>query len=225
MKVQYSKDTKSDFKKHREYLTRQGKSDGHKYQKYELDGIGKALKNNITNGLETKKEHSDSIFPKKYEYNSDSHKMHIDKKSHYVIFYTIEKKKNGESFIKVQKCIHSTELKKELDDKGIEPLKKCDKTLLKDLETVYKEDEIADKDDSDERYEEDTDDHGNPRRHKTGPEGGRYYSVKINGKWGPWNSTTNENASSKKLSTFISESLDSSDMISLSDYVKIKLLG
>ena len=89
MKVQYSKDTKSDFKKHREYLTRQGKSDGHKYQKYELDGIGKALKNNITKGLETKKDHSDSIFPKKYEYNSGSHKMHIDKKSHYVIFYTM----------------------------------------------------------------------------------------------------------------------------------------
>lgn len=223
MKVQYSKDTKSDFKKHREYLTRQGKSDGHKYQKYELDGIGKALKNNITNGLETKKEHSDSIFPKKYEYNSDSHKMHIDKKSHYVIFYTIEKKKNGESFIKVQKCIHSTELKKELDKKGIKPLKNCDKTLLNDLETIYKEDDVKSRDDSDEEIEkEDKDKHGNPRQHKTGPEGGRYYRVKTNGRWGPWNSTANESKTNKDLSVFISESLERSDMISLMEYVKTK---
>lgn len=223
MKVQYSKDTKSDFKKHREYLTRQGKSDGHKYQKYELDGIGKALKNNITKGLETKKDHSDSIFPKKYEYNSGSHKMHIDKKSHYVIFYTMEKKKNGESFIKVQKCIHSTELKKELDEKGIKPLKNCDKSLLKDLEKIYNEDNVASKDDSDEEIEkEDKDKHGNPRQHKTGPEGGRYYRVKTNGIWGPWNSTANESKTNKDLSVFISESLERSDMISLREYVNRK---
>ncbi len=52
MKVQYSKDTKSDFKKHREYLTRQKKSDGHNYQKYELEGINKSFKKNLKENLE-----------------------------------------------------------------------------------------------------------------------------------------------------------------------------
>lgn len=225
MKVTFTNDTKEDFRKHREYVRKQRKSDGHKYQSYELDGISNSFKKNLREKVGEQKEHIDSIFPNEFEYNSNSHKMYVDKKSHHVVFYKIINPKKGKPYISVEKCIHSTELKNLLDKKGIKPLKNCDKTLLKDLETVYKEDEIADKDDSDERYEEDTDDHGNPRRHKTGPEGGRYYSVKINGKWGPWNSTTNENASSKKLPTFISESLDSSDMISLSDYVKIKLLG
>ncbi|MGM9833681.1 MAG: hypothetical protein ACI31A_08365 [Candidatus Limisoma sp.] len=68
-----------------------GKSDGHKYKKYELDGISKSLKKNITKKLESKKEHSDSIFPDKFEYGNSSYKMTIDKKSHYIIFYTIEK--------------------------------------------------------------------------------------------------------------------------------------
>ncbi len=223
MKVKYSKDTNTDFRKHREYLTRQGKSDGHKYQKYELDGIGKALKNNISNGIKDKKRHIDSIFPKEFEYNSNSHKMYVDKKSHHVVFYKIIEPKKGESYISVEKCIHSTELKKELDKKGIKPLKNCDKTLLNDLETIYKEDDVKSRDDSDEEMEtEDKDKHGNPRQHKTGPEGGRYYRVKMNGRWGPWNSTANESKTNRDLSVFISESLERSDMISLRDYIKTK---
>ena len=31
MKVKFTKDTKHDFKRHREYLINQGKSDGHGY--------------------------------------------------------------------------------------------------------------------------------------------------------------------------------------------------
>lgn len=75
MKIQFIKDTKDDFKKHRDYLKSQEKSDGHKYQKYELDEIGKSLKNNIKKGIEKLKKHKDSIFPKKYDYNSQTHKM------------------------------------------------------------------------------------------------------------------------------------------------------
>lgn len=221
MKVQYSDKTNKDFIKHREYLTRQGKPDGHKYQKYELDGISKSLKNNISKGLEEIDNHKDSIFPKEFEYNSNNHKMYIDKKSHHVIFYTIEKKKNGDTFIKVQKCIHSTELKKELDKRGIKPLNNCDKSLLKDLETIYKEDDVKLKDDSetDEIEKEDKDENGNPRQHKTGPKGGKYYRVKINGKWGPWNSDTNE--SIRYINTIINES----KMMSLVDYIKNRLVG
>ena len=62
MKVIYSKDTKDDFKKHRDFLRRKKKSDGNKYQKYELDGISDFLKKNISKSLEDKKSHSDSIF-------------------------------------------------------------------------------------------------------------------------------------------------------------------
>lgn len=37
MKVTFSKETKEDFDKHRDYLRRTTKSDGYKYQKFEID--------------------------------------------------------------------------------------------------------------------------------------------------------------------------------------------
>lgn len=64
---------------------------------------------------------------------------------------------------------------------------------------------------------EDTDEEGNPRQYKTGPNGGRYYRVKKDGKWGPWNSCTNENNNIfKSLKMIISES----NLRSLKSYLK-----
>ena len=80
MKVRFSPETDDDFRKHRDYLRKIRKSDGHKYQNYELDGIRKSLKNNITKGLEGKKEHPNSIYPKEFEYNSEDYKMYVEKK-------------------------------------------------------------------------------------------------------------------------------------------------
>ncbi len=214
MRVIFTSDTKEDFRKHRDYIRRQKKSDGHSYQTYELDGISKSFKKNLRENIGKQKEHKDSIFPKEFEYSSDSHKMHVDKKSHHVVFYKVITPKKGEPYISVEKSIHSTELKKELKERGIKPLKDCDKSLLDDLETVYKEDDVKSKYDSDEELEEDTDNEGNPRQHKTGPRGGKYYRVKIDGKWGPWNSETNE--SFKSIQNLLTES----KFISLVDFIK-----
>ncbi|MBR5297565.1 MAG: hypothetical protein IKU29_06835 [Parabacteroides sp.] len=213
MKIEFTRKTNKDFQRHKEYLLRIGKADGHKYQKYELDGISKSLKSNISKGLKNTKEHKNSIFSKKFEYNYDSYKMYVDKKSHHIIFYKVITPKTGDPYISVEKCIHSAELKKELEEKGIEPLKNCNKSLLDDLKTVYKEDEVKSKEDSDEEFEEDTDEEGNPRQHKTGPRGGKYYRVKTNGKWGPWNSEIND--SLKDLRTLIVES----SLVSLKDFL------
>ena len=187
MKVKYSKSTQEDFRKHRDYLTRTGKSDGHKYQKYELDGISKSLKSNISKGLTDIKEHKDSIFPKEFEYHSDSHKMYVDKKSHHIVFYKVITPKKGEPYISVEKCIHSTELRKELEKRGIKPLKGCDKSLLDDLETVYREDDVKSKEDSDEESKETKEEITDPETGKKikkvkhiGPRGGHYY-IKDNG--------------------------------------------
>ncbi len=218
MEVKFTRKTDKDFRKHRDYVRRQMKSDGHSYQTYELDGISKSFKKNLQGNIGKQKEHKDSIFPKEFEYSSGSHKMYVDKKSHHVVFYKVITPKNGEPYISVEKCIHSTELKKELEERGIKPLKDCDKSLLDDLETVYKEDDVKTKDDSDEELEEDTDNEGNPRQHKTGPQGGKYYRVKIDGKWGPWNSDTNE--SFKSIQNLLTES----KMVSLIDYLK-KMVG
>lgn len=218
MEIKFTRKTDSDFRKHRDYLRRTRKSDGHKYQKYELDGIGKSLKSNISKGLESVREHRDSIFPKEFEYHSGSHKMYVDKKSHHVVFYKVITSKNGKRYISVEKCIHSTELKKELEKRGIKPIKDCDKSLLDDLETVYKEDDVKSKEDSDKEFEEDTDEEGNPRQHKTGPQGGKYYRVKKNGKWGPWNSEVKD--SLKDLRTLITES----SLVPLKDFLN-KLVG
>ena len=228
MKIKYSKSTQEDFRKHRDYLTRTGKSDGHKYQKYELDGISKSLKSNISKGLTDIKEHKDSIFPKEFEYHSDSHKMYVDKKSHHIIFYTIETKSDGERVIKVRKCIHSTELKKELEEKGIKPLKDCDKSLLDDLEIVYGEDDVKSKDDSEdeketkEEKEEVTDPETSKKIKKvkhTGPRGGHYY---INDKGEhiypeEWNESIKN---MKSVKSYITES----KIVSLIDYLK-KMVG
>ena len=228
MKVIYSKSTQEDFQKHRDYLTRTGKSDGHKYQKYELDGISKSLKSNISKGLTDIKEHKDSIFPKEFKYHSDSHKMYVDKKSHHIIFYTIETKSDGERVIKVRKCIHSTELKKELEEKGIKPLKDCDKSLLDDLETVYREDDVKSKDDSEDEKEtkEEKEKVTDPETGKkikkvkhTGPRGGHYY---INDKGEhiypeEWNESIKN---MKSVKSYINES----KIVSLIDYLK-KMVG
>jgi len=181
MKVRYSKNTDEDFRKHRDYLRRTGKTDGHKYQKYELDGISKSLKNNISNNLSNRKEHKDSIFPKEYEYSSKNYKMYVDKGSHHIVFYKVDQDGRGRKFISIEKCIHSSELKDELDRKGIKPLENADKSLLDDLNDVYKEDEINQKDDNEEEkgkeeevYDEETG-KSVKRMVFTGPKGGRYY--------------------------------------------------
>lgn len=228
MKVKYSKSTQEDFQKHRDYLRRTGKSDGHKYQKYELDGISKSLKSNISKGLTDIKDHKDSIFPKEFEYHSDSHKMYIDKKSHHIVFYKVITPKKGEPYISVEKCIHSTELNKELEERGIKPLKDCDKSLLDDLETVYKEDDVKSRDDSEDEKEtkkekeEVTDPETGKKIKKvkhTGPRGGHYY---INDKGEhiypeEWNESIKN---MKSVKTYITES----KMVSLVDYLK-KMVG
>ena len=165
MKVIFTSETKEDFRKHNDYVRKQKKSDGHKYQSYELKGINKSFKKNLGENLEKIKEPKDSIFPKEFEYSSDSHKMYVDKKSHYVVFYKVITPKKGEPYLSIEKNIHSTELKKELDEKGIKPLKDCDKSLLNDLETVYKEDDVKLRDDSEDEKE--------TKEEVTGPETGK----------------------------------------------------
>ena len=225
MKVIFTSETKEDFRKHNDYVRKQKKSDGHKYQSYELKGINKSFKKNLGENLEKIKEPKDSIFPKEYEYSSDSYKMYVDKKSHYVVFYTVETTKSGEKIMKVRRNIHSTELKKELEDKGIKPLKDCDKSLLDDLETVYKEDDVKSRDDSEdekETKEEVTDPETGKKIKKvkhTGPRGGHYY---INDKGEhiypeEWNESIKN---MKSVKTYIIES----KMVSLVDYLK-KMVG
>ena len=152
--------------------------------------------------------------------------MYVDKKSHHIIFYTIETKSDGERVIKVRKCIHSTELKKELKERGIKPLKDCDKSLLDDLETVYREDDIKSKEDSDEESKETKKEITDPETGKkikkvkhTGPRGGHYY---INDKGEhiypeEWNESINN---IKSVKSYITES----KMVSLIDYLK-KMVG
>ena len=225
MKVIFTSKTKEDFRKHNDYVRKQKKSDGHKYQSYELKGINKSFKKNLGENLEKIKEPKDSIFPKEFEYSSDSHKMYVDKKSHYVVFYKVITPKKGEPYLSIEKNIHSTELRRELEEKGIKPLKDCDKSLLDDLETVYKEDDVKLRDDSEdekETKEEVTDPETGKKIKKvkhTGPRGGHYY---INDKGEhiypeEWNESIKN---MKSVKTYITES----KMVSLVDYLK-KMVG
>lgn len=153
MEVSFSGKTKEDFRKYNDFIRRKKKSDGHKYQKYELDKIQKSFKGNIVKGLEGTKFHRDSIFPKEFEYNSKDFKMYVDKKSHHIVFYSVVSK-GGDSRIIVDKCIHSKELKKELDKKGIKPLEDSDPQLLLDYITIEREDKVNDETLTDEERDE-----------------------------------------------------------------------
>ena len=217
MEVKFTRKTDKDFRKHRDYVRRQKKSDRHSYQTYELDSISKSFKKNLRKNIGEQKEHKDSIFPKEFEYHSDSHKMYVDKKSHHIVFYKVITPKKGEPYISVEKCINSTEIKKELKERVIKPLKDCDKSLLDDLETVYKEDDVKLRDDTEDEKETKKEKEEVTEQHKTGPQGGKYYRVKIDGKWGPWNSETNE--SFKSIQNLLTES----NIISLSSYLNERL--
>ncbi|MBR4128763.1 MAG: hypothetical protein IKT92_04760 [Bacteroidaceae bacterium] len=222
MKVIFTSETKEDFRKHNDYVRRLKKSDGHKYQSYELKGINKSFKKNLKDNLEKIKTPKDSIFPKEFEYSSDSHKMYVDKRSHYVVFYTVETTKNGDKIMKVRKNIHSTELKKELEEKDIKPLKNCDQSLLDDLESVYKEDDVKLKDDSEDEKEtqEEVTDPDTGRKIKkvkhVGERGGKYYIDDNGNKVYPeeWNESIID------LKTKILES----KIVSLVDYLK-RMIG
>ena len=242
MKVKFSPDTRDDFRNYKDHLQDLKKSNVDKYRHVKPEEEKKKLRDNIGSSIGNKDDHSDSIFPKEFDYSSDSHKMYIDKKSHHVIFYKVVKTKKGEPYISIEKCIHSKELRKELEKKEIEPLEDSDPKLLLDYIRIEKEDKVNDEtltDDEREEYKkkeeelkerisnkskgiekEDKDEHGNPRQHKIGPQGGRYYRVKIDGKWGPWNSETNENKNMKSVKSYITES----KMVSLIDYLK-KMVG
>lgn len=217
MRVIFSDKTKDDFKKHIEYLKGIRKSDGHKYQKYELNSISKSLKKNITKGLENRTTHIDSIFPDKYEYGYKNYKMYVEKESHHVIFYQVN---SSNDTIKVEKCIHSTKLKNELDKKGIKPLENADKSLLDDLNDVYKEDEINQKEDNEEEEgkEEEVYDEEIGKKVKriiyTGPQGGRFYKNKRGEK------VYVDEGMSRSLKSILLET----KMISLSEYLKKEIL-
>ena len=244
MKVKFSPDTKDDFRNYKEYLDKLKKSDSGKYSHIKPENEKKKLRDDIGSSIGDKDEHSDSIFPKEFDYSSDSHKMYIDKKSHQVVFYKVIKQKKGESYVSIEKCIHSTELKKELDKKGIKPLEDSDPKLLLDYITVEKEDKVNNetltdeereeykkKEDklkerisnkSKEKKEEVTDPETGKKIKKvkhTGPRGGHYY---INDKGEhiypeEWNESIKN---MKSVKTYIIES----KMVSLVDYLK-KMVG
>ena len=154
MKVIFTKDTNDDFIKYVENLKELKKRNPKQYSYINPQQSKVKFRRELIENVGKINNHKDSIFPKEFDYSSDSHKMYVDKKSHHVVFYKVITPKKGEPYISIEKCIHSTELRKELEEKGIKPLKNCDKSLLDDLETVYKEDDVKLRDDSEDEKEE-----------------------------------------------------------------------
>ena len=247
MKVKFSPDTKDDFRNYKEYLKKLKDSDSNRYHHISPEESKKKLRGSISSSIGNKNDHFDSIFPEYFDYGCDSHKMFIDKKSHHVVFYKVvtPKKKGSEPYISIEKCIHSTELKKELDKNGIEPLEDSDPKLLLDYITVEKEDKVNNETLTDEEREEykkkedklkerisnkskenkkeeviDPETGKKIKKVKhTGPRGGHYY---INDKGEhiypeEWNESIKN---MKSVKTYIIES----KMVSLVDYLK-KMVG
>ena len=240
MKVKFSPDTRDDFRNYKEYLQDLKSSDSNKYNHIKPEKEKKKLRDDIGGSIESKDDHSDSIFPTEFDYGSDSHKMYIDKKSHHIVFYKVVKPKKGDPYVSIEKCIHSTELKKELDKKGIKPLEDGDPKLLLDYITVEKEDKVKDEtltDEEREEYkkkedelkerisnkskdnkEEVTDPETGKKIKKvkhTGPRGGHYY-INDNGEHIYLEERNESIKNMKSVKSYITES----KMVSLVDYLK-----
>ena len=69
MKVKFSPDTKDDFRNYKEYLDKLKKSDSGKYSHIKPENEKKKLRDDIGSSIGDKDEHSDSIFPKEFDYS------------------------------------------------------------------------------------------------------------------------------------------------------------
>ena len=241
MDIELSDNAKKEIVNYSKYLAKTTKFDKEKIQELTTK-FEEQLKKNINS---SDNEHSDSIFPRKTKFGK-GYKMCVDKSKHRVIFYKIDKDENGKEVARIHECPHSTELKKELDKKGIKPLEDSDPKLLLDYITVEKEDKVNNETLTDEereeykkkeeklkerisnklkekRKEEEVTDPETGKKIKkvkhTGPRGGHYY---INDKGEhiypeEWNESIKN---MKSVKTYITES----KMVSLVDYLK-KMVG
>ena len=268
MRVDFSKTANEELKDYKKHLL-ELKKKGELPSYVKIPESLKKLKKIIIEELSRVNNHKDSIYPKDCEFGKD-YKIGTRNEKNYISFYDIVKDSKGESYISIERCLHFTKLKKELDRKGIKPKEDADPYVLLDLLKIERGDEVAkledgkdslpeelqkefderekelesriesqnkkeeeekeksedkkkeekekdkEKEEDGEIEKEDTDKDGNPRQHKTGPEGGKYYRVKIDGKWGPWNSDPKESKTFKSLSSLLLES----KMISLNQYIK-----
>ena len=239
MDIELSDNAKKEIVNYSKYLAKTTKFDKEKIQELTTK-FEEQLKKNINS---SDNEHSDSIFPRKTKFGK-GYKMCVDKSKHRVIFYKIDKDENGKEVARIHECPHSTELKKELDKKGIKPLEDSDPKLLLDYITVEKEDKVNNETLTDEEREEykkkedklkerisnkskekkeeviDPETGKKIKKVKhTGPRGGHYY---INDKGEhiypeEWNESIKN---MKSVKTYIIES----KMVSLVDYLK-KMVG
>ena len=149
MNIEFSDNAKKEIINYSKYLAKTTKFDKKKIQELTTK-FEEQLKNNINS---SDNEHSDSIFPRKTKFGK-GYKMCVDKSKHRVIFYKIDKDENGKEVARIHECPHSTDLKKELDKKGIEPLGDSDPKLLLDYITIEKEDKVNNETLTDEEREE-----------------------------------------------------------------------
>ena len=149
MNIELSDNAKKEIVDYSKYLAKTTKFDKEKIQELTTK-FEEQLKKNINS---SDNEHSDSIFPRKTKFGK-GYKMCVDKSKHRVIFYKIDKDENGKEVARIHECPHSTDLKKELDKKGIEPLEDSDPKLLLDYITIEKEDKVNNETLTDEEREE-----------------------------------------------------------------------
>ena len=116
---------------------------------------------------------------------------------------TLEKEVNTEKIQQAAKsgATDSTGATEKLSNEQIEELQEeisnldpeKDKDKINEIiEKLKKAAKDNGKDESEYVVKIDKDEKGNPRQRKTGPRGGKYYRVKGDDGWGPWNSDTNE---------------------------------
>lgn len=152
MKVEFSKIADDELKDYKGYLLKL-KKEGKLPSYVEIPKSLKKLKDIIIKELSRVNNHKDSIYPKDCDFGED-YKIGVGKEKHYISFYEIVKDSKGESYISIEKCLHSTKLKKELDRKGIKPLEDSDPQLLLDYITIEREDKVNDETLTDEERDE-----------------------------------------------------------------------
>lgn len=141
MRVDFSKTANEELKDYKKHLL-ELKKKGELPSYVKIPESLKKLKKIIIEELSRVNNHKDSIYPKDCEFGKD-YKIGTRNEKNYISFYDIVKDSKGESYISIERCLHFTKLKKELDRKGIKPKEDADPYVLLDLLKIERGDEVA----------------------------------------------------------------------------------
>ena len=136
--IDFDGDSEDEFEKYVDFLNGNSKHFKEEIKDKDEDEVEKIknrwkgkLEKEIKEKLERTFNHEKSIYPSDTEYGEDN--MLVDTTNNRIIFYEIYKNGDDKECVTIHKCPHYKDFIKDLEEKGIEPKKDADASILLDL--------------------------------------------------------------------------------------------